>query len=190
MTLQPRHTDDHIYSHWKRQPIRDIYNWRVHERDTGFANDGMTDFMTPEQRSRAMSKVRRRDTGAEIRLRSLLHRQGFRFRKNVRQLPGSPDIVLPKFKAVIFVHGCFWHGHIGCVRSRLPTSRAEFWQSKREANLERDERKIADLLVLGWRAAVVWECALLNAETTSSVVAELAHWIRSQSLRLEVPVAG
>ena len=125
----------------------------------------MTDTLSAEQRSRLMAKVRGKDTAIEKKVRSYLHKRGYRFRKHVTGLPGSPDIVLPRYRATIFVHGCFWHGHSCCRKSRLPTTRHAFWEEKRRANLERDARKITELLNVGWRVAVVWQCVLEKSET-------------------------
>jgi len=139
----------------------------------------MTDFMTPEQRSRVMSSVRSRDTKAELLIRSGLHRLGFRFRKNVRNLPGSPDIVLPRYHAVIFVHGCFWHGHEGCTKSKIPSTRIDFWQSKLSANRERDGINIDLLKAAGWRVAVVWECGTKSVAKFNETITSLAEWLYS-----------
>jgi DNA mismatch endonuclease (patch repair protein) len=135
----------------------------------------MTDFMTREQRSRAMSCVRGSETQLERLVRLELHKRGFRFRKNVRSLPGRPDIVLPKHKAVIFVHGCFWHGHQGCPASRLPDTNREFWEEKIGANVVRDAHQHEELRRLGWRIAVVWGCSLKN-DSTQTITA-LAEWL-------------
>ena len=122
----------------------------------------MADFMTPEQRSRAMSKVRSRDTGIEKTVRSSLHRKGFRFRNNVSNLPGRPDIVLPKYRFVIFIHGCFWHGHKNCKASKLPETRREFWQKKIKRNARRDDESRQKLEKSGWRVFFIWQCQLKN----------------------------
>jgi len=147
----------------------------------------MTDVLTPEQRGQLMAKIHGKDTTIEKIVRSNLHMRGYRFRKNVAELPGRPDIVLPKYKAVIFVHGCFWHGHSGCRKSRLPSTRKAFWEEKRQANLERDARKITRLISSGWRVAVVWQCVLEKSETLSITMNTLDDWIISESNHCEIP---
>lgn len=109
-----------------------------------------------------MSRIRSNNTKPEKRLRSLLHRVGYRFRINVKQLPGSPDIVLPKYRTVIFVHGCFWHRHVGCKYAYTPKSRIEFWENKFRSTIERDQKKANALETSGWQVLVVWECELKN----------------------------
>lgn len=118
----------------------------------------MADVLSPEQRHRNMSGVRGRDTKPERLVRSVLHQLGYRFRLHRRDLPGRPDIVLPRFGAVIFVHGCFWHRHLGCRYTTTPTTRAEFWQRKFDENVERDRRTLNALGEAGWRILCVWEC--------------------------------
>lgn len=119
----------------------------------------MTDVFDSSKRSQIMSHVKSKNTAPEIKLRSILHRNGFRFRLNRKDLPGKPDIVLPKYKAVIFVHGCFWHGH-DCKRGQRPQTNVEFWDKKINKNMERDKQDIIKLKELGWRVMVVWECDL------------------------------
>lgn len=111
-------------------------------------------------RSRVMSRIRGYDTTPEKTVRSYLHRAGLRFRLHVADLPGSPDIVLPGRKTVVFVHGCFWHRHSGCKKAYTPKSNVRFWTEKFKANIERDRRKSQELKRLGWRVLVVWECKL------------------------------
>lgn len=118
----------------------------------------MVDKISPEHRSWNMSRVRSKDTKPEIKVRSLLHRMGYRFRKNVRTLPGNPDIVLPKYKSIIFVHGCFWHQHPGCPKSHIPKSNTEFWKDKLQKNTVRDQKHILELEKLGWNVHIIWEC--------------------------------
>ena len=147
----------------------------------------MTDNLSLEQRSQLMAKVHGEDTAIEKKVRSCLHERGYRFRKYVAGLPGSPDIVLPKYKAVIFVHGCFWHGHSGCRRSRLPTTRRDFWEEKRRANLERDARKVTELLNAGWRVAIVWQCALERLGDFRSTMNALEDWIHADNKNCAIP---
>lgn len=133
-----------------------------------------------------MSGIRGRNTKPEILVRSLLHREGFRFRLHVRELPGKPDIVLPKYRAAIFVHGCFWHGH-DCPLYRLPGTRPDFWRNKIDRNRASDRRARDALLAAGWRVAVVWECALRGAGTDPGQVAQrLAVWLRDNEPETEI----
>lgn len=118
----------------------------------------MADKFTLEGRSRIMAKVKSQNTKPEKQVRSLLHKMGYRFRLHRKDLPGKPDIVLPKFHTVIFVHGCFWHGHVGCRRSARPTSNTGFWNAKLDCNLERDSKVIEKIHSLGWKTLVIWEC--------------------------------
>ncbi len=120
----------------------------------------MADVMTTEQRSRCMAAVKGKDTKPEMIVRKYLFSRGLRFRIQVRKLPGNPDIVLPKYKTVIFVDGCFWHGHEDCRYFRLPKSNVEFWKAKIERNVARDVRNEAALKALGWRVLRVWECEI------------------------------
>lgn len=122
----------------------------------------MTDVMTTEQRSRCMAAIKGKDTMPEMIVRKYLFSCGLRFRIQVRKLPGNPDIVLPKYKTVIFVDGCFWHGHEDCRYFRLPKSNVEFWKAKIERNVARDVCNEVALKALGWRVVRVWECELRN----------------------------
>ncbi len=122
------------------------------------------DRLSPEHRSWNMSRIRGRDTTPERIVRSLLHRMGYRFRTHISKLPGRPDIVLPKYCTVIFVHGCFWHRHEGCKYSYVPKSRTEFWRRKFDANVARDREVRGQLRALGWKVAVVWECEVQRDE--------------------------
>lgn len=118
----------------------------------------MADVHSKEQRSRNMAAIRGRDTKPEMIVRRIVHRLGYRFRLHRRDLPGRPDLVLPRHRAVIFVHGCFWHQH-DCRYGRVkPATRAEFWKTKRDQNSERDTRNVKALRKMGWRVLVVWEC--------------------------------
>lgn len=111
------------------------------------------------KRSDIMSRIRSKDTKPELLVRKLLFHAGFRYRLHVKTLPGHPDVVLPRWKVVVFVHGCFWHGHAGCPKATVPATRREFWEAKIRGNRERDEREIQALLAAGWRVLVVWQCA-------------------------------
>jgi DNA mismatch endonuclease (patch repair protein) len=117
----------------------------------------MADFMSPKQRSNCMSRVRGKNTSPELCLRKRLWAVGFRYRLH-SQLSGKPDIVLPKYKRVIFVHGCFWHHHEGCSKSKMPKTNVELRQNKITANIRRDKTNQDDLVKLGWQVLVVWEC--------------------------------
>jgi DNA mismatch endonuclease Vsr len=123
------------------------------------------DKLSPDKRSRNMSRIKGKDTKPEVLVRSLLHAMGYRFRLHDGKLPGKPDIILPRFKAVILVHGCFWHGHKGCKRAALPTTRASFWAEKISGNIKRDERNIALLEKAGYRCLVLWQCEMKVVET-------------------------
>lgn len=118
------------------------------------------DKVSPQQRSINMSKVKSKNTKPEKIVRSLLHSLGYRFRLHRKTLPGTPDIVLPKYKAVIFVNGCFWHGHDGCKRATIPDTNKEFWERKISANKARDQKNIFDMEKLGYRCLVIWQCEL------------------------------
>jgi len=111
-----------------------------------------------------MSRISGRDTKPEIVVRKLIHSFGFRFRLHVRSLPGNPDIVLPKHRKIIFVHGCFWHGHASCKRSKRPTTNTGFWNNKISGNIERDKAIIANLKELGWRTLTIWQCEINDHE--------------------------
>lgn len=116
-------------------------------------------------RSRIMRAVGQKHTAPEMTVRRVLHKLGYRFRVQRRELPGSPDIVLPKYKTVIFVHGCFWHRHPGCRKATTPKTRAEFWAEKFERNVARDQLKETILREMGWHVIIIWECETKSAET-------------------------
>lgn len=120
----------------------------------------MVDRVSKETRSYNMSRIRGKDTKPEIIVRSYLFSRGLRFRKNDKRYPGSPDIVLPKYKTIVFVHGCFWHLHEGCKYAKMPKSNVEFWENKLYGNRDRDERNQNELEELGWKVITVWECEL------------------------------
>ena len=120
----------------------------------------MSDKLTPEKRSWNMSRIKGKDTKIEVKVRSWLFSKGFRFRKNDRRFPGTPDIVLPKYKTVIFINGCFWHRHEGCRYATTPKTRTEFWQEKFDRNVANDRKHKEELETMGWNVITVWECEL------------------------------
>lgn len=120
--------------------------------------------MTPEQRSRLMSQIRSKNTKPELAVRSLAHRMGYRFRLHSRKLPGTPDLVFASRRKVIFVHGCFWHGH-SCLKGRKPQTREDFWREKMDGNRRRDQRNRRALKALGWSSLVVWECEVKRTDS-------------------------
>lgn len=122
----------------------------------------MADTMTAEQRHRCMAAVKGKDTKPEVMVRKFLFAKGLRYRLHSRKLPGHPDIVFPKYKTVVFVDGCFWHGHDGCGMFRLPLTNREFWESKISHNRARDVSNTAVLKMMGWKVVRVWECELRN----------------------------
>jgi DNA mismatch endonuclease (patch repair protein) len=128
----------------------------------------MTDRISPERRSLNMRRIRNKDTAPEKVVRSLLHRMGYRFRLHGRKLPGTPDLVLSRYRTVVFVHGCFWHRHPGCKRTFVPSTRREFWEQKFRRNVERDQRNLRELREFGWRAIVVWECEIRNLDALAA----------------------
>jgi len=123
----------------------------------------MADIVSPAKRSRMMAGIKGKNTKPEIMIRKLLHRHGFRFRLHRKDLPGRPDIVLTKYKAVIFVNGCFWHGHENCKLFRIPKSRSDFWENKINGNKQRDLEKV-EKLRLDWRVVFIWECAVKGTQ--------------------------
>ena len=139
----------------------------------------MTDIKSPADRSRNMAAIKGKDTKPEMIVREYLFSRGLRFRVQVRKLPGNPDIVLPKYKTVIFVNGCFWHGHEGCKYFRLPKSNIEFWKEKIERNIERDRESMQALFDLGWKVIRVWECELRNKANREETLNKIYNSITS-----------
>lgn len=137
----------------------------------------MTDIVGAAQRSWMMSKVRDRDTAPELAVRSMVHAMGFRFRLHRRDLPGTPDLVLPRHEKVILVNGCFWHQHPGCAKAKRPASRREFWNEKLDANIERDRRNVEKLESLGWEVLVIWEC---ETDDPGTLLAKLEDYLSDQ----------
>lgn len=138
----------------------------------------MTDILTPEERSRVMSRIRGRDTQMEVWLRKRLFARGLRYRIHVKSLPGRPDLVLRKYGAVIFIHGCFWHGH-NCHLFRLPATRTNFWRDKILSNRHRDRRNVEALRKDGWRVLEIWECSWRGKtrQDPEKTVARVAEWL-------------
>ena len=132
-----------------------------------------------------MAGIKGRNTTPEMRLRKALHGAGFRFRLHAAKLPGRPDIVLPRYRAAIFVHGCFWHRHDGCRNASVPKTNAAFWEEKFARNIERDATNISGLDEAGWRVAIIWECAI-RKRGEADVAAELAVWLKSGDQDLEI----
>lgn len=137
----------------------------------------MVDFLSPSERSERMSRIRSSNTAPEVALRRAMHALGFRFRLHSKGLPGKPDIVLPRYKTVIFVHGCFWHRHGGCNVATTPKTNTEFWIEKFDRNIVRDARTREQLERLGWRVIVVWECELRSANQVAGAVRRVADEI-------------
>jgi len=147
----------------------------------------MADIVPAEVRSRMMAGIRGTNTKPELLLRKGLHAQGFRFRLHDAALPGKPDIVLPRYRAVILAHGCFWHGH-DCHLFKWPSTRPEFWRTKIGRNREVDARTDAALAEAGWREGIVWECALKGRTRLplEEVISGCADWLRSDRQRIEI----
>ena len=147
----------------------------------------MADVVDRVARSRMMAGIRATNTKPELRLRQVLHRLGFRFRLHDRRLPGKPDLVLPRHRAVIFIHGCFWHRHEGCHWCTTPSSNVPFWTEKFAANVARDRARREPLRQAGWRIAIVWECAL-RGEEAERTISDIDSWLRSDCLEYESPL--
>ncbi|OYX55761.1 MAG: very short patch repair endonuclease [Brevundimonas subvibrioides] len=144
----------------------------------------MADVVDPATRSRMMAGIKAKNTKPEMVVRQGLHRAGFRFRTHVGGLPGKPDLVLAKWRAVVFVHGCFWHRHAGCRFSTHPRTREDFWQRKFAGNVERDARSHDALLTAGWRVATVWECAIRSHPV--ECLEQLRRWIVSEEITTSI----
>ena len=145
----------------------------------------MADIVDAKTRSRMMAGIKGRNTTPEVRLRKALHSAGFRFRLHAAKLPGRPDIVLPRSRAAIFVHGCFWHRHDGCGNASVPKTNAAFWEEKFARNVARDATNISSLHEAGWRVAIIWECAIRKMGE-ADVVAGLDVWLKSDGRDLEI----
>lgn len=150
----------------------------------------MADIVDRATRSRMMAGIRGKDTKPELEIRRALHRKGFRFRLHAKDLPGRPDILLPRYNVAILVHGCFWHGH-DCPYFKRPSTRQSFWLSKIAGTKRRDERKLTELLELGWRVLIVWECALRDRRPVEKAELnnQVAEWIRGDARTATIPFA-
>ena len=146
----------------------------------------MADTFSRAQRSAVMARIKSRDTGPEKAVRSMLHRLGYRFRLHRKDLPGTPDIVLPSRAAVIFVHGCFWHRHGGCKLAKLPSANPDFWRKKLDGNVDRDRKAVEALILLGWRVLTVWECAIKEHELPE-FGRLISGWIEESARCGEIP---
>lgn len=140
----------------------------------------MADKLTPEQRHNCMSHIRCRDTKPEVFIRKTLWKLGFRYRVNVKALPGKPDIVFPKYKTVVFVNGCFWHGHDGCKKYQIPETNRSFWIEKINANKFRDLKNASQLENSGWRIITIWECDLSTKEKRLETVLRITDFLHQQ----------
>lgn len=138
------------------------------------------DIVTPEERSRLMAGIRGKDTAVELAVRRQLHALRYRFRLHRKDLPGRPDIVLPRFRVAVFVHGCFWHRHHGCPHAGTPRTRADFWQKKFEANVRRDAVAVQSLTHAGWRVAILWECSILPCGLRREDLTRFRDWLEDQ----------
>lgn len=132
----------------------------------------MGDNLTPEQRRRTMASVKSKDTTPEMKVRRLVHSLGYRYRLHRKDLPGNPDLVFTKYRKVIFVHGCFWHGHSGCKASKRPASNTDYWNRKLDGNIQRDKVNLAELKRIGWKTLVIWECQVKDVSQLRELLIE------------------
>ena len=146
----------------------------------------MTDIVSPEKRSQMMSSIKGKDSKPETLVRKLLYAMGYRFRLHRRDLPGTPDIIMRGRRIAIFVHGCFWHAHRGCKYAKTPSTRSDFWSRKLGDNVARDQRAVDELIALGWRVLIVWECSTRESEAAAELLAALQQWINSDMSRGEI----
>lgn len=151
----------------------------------------MTDTVDIATRSRMMSKIKGKNTKPEKMVRSALHAEGYRFRLHRKDLPGNPDIVLPKYRAAIYVNGCFWHGH-ECPLFKWPKTREEFWRTKILENMHRDQKNYRKIISMGWRVCVVWECSIRSRshETQNASMQRLTEWLNAGSSFYEIQGCG
>jgi DNA mismatch endonuclease (patch repair protein) len=146
----------------------------------------LADIVDKQTRSRMMAGIRGQDTKPELALRRALHARGFRFRLHAKNVPGRPDLVFPKHRAVVFVHGCFWHRHQSCRYATTPSTRPEFWRAKFESNVARDAAVHTMLLQAAWRVATVWECSLRKSAQVARTADLLAAWLPSEDSLIDI----
>ncbi|MEN9865534.1 MAG: hypothetical protein RL748_1124 [Pseudomonadota bacterium] len=147
------------------------------------------DIVDQQTRSRMMSNIKSKSTKPEMMVRAMLHGAGLRYRLHRKDLPGCPDLVLPKYRVAVFVHGCFWHLHQGCSIVKIPASNSAFWLEKLGKNRERDQRQIAELLALGWRVLVVWECVTRIKHLRDALLFQMVAWIKQGNELAELPAS-
>lgn len=147
----------------------------------------MADIVSKKKRSKMMSSIRSKDTRPELKIRSALHKLGYRYKLHDKQLPGKPDLVLPKHNAVILIHGCFWHLH-NCHLFKWPSTKREFWKEKITGNKKRDEKNLQALKEMGWRILIIWECALKGKSKLdfSSTIKSISDWLKSSNQYAEI----
>ncbi len=162
------------------QPVETLSTSEQKRQLTGSARcpaKDMVDIVSPATRSRMMSNIKTKNSRPEMLVRRLLHLEGYRFRLHRKDLPGTPDIVLPKFKIAIFVHGCFWHSHCGCNNAKVPATRSEFWMAKLSANVARDKVAVEKLNAIGWRVLCIWECATRGSGSIDDLMPDISSWM-------------
>ena len=147
----------------------------------------MVDVVSPKTRSQMMSGIQGKNTKPEVKIRKVLHRKGFRYRLHVKSLPGKPDLVFPKYNAVIQINGCFWHGH-NCHLFKWPSTRPEFWRNKITGNIERDKKNVFELERLGWRVLTIWECAVKGRyrKPYETLIEQISNWLTMSEVSGEV----
>ena len=146
----------------------------------------MPDVLTPQQRHRCMSRIRSKATKPEMAVRRWLWAHGYRYRLNVKSVPGKPDIVMRKYRTAIFVNGCFWHGHEGCSKFVMPKSNTAFWEAKIERNRTRDKRNYDDLMQAGWQVVVIWECNIIT-DKMENTMQQVAVALNRNMLKISLP---
>ncbi|NUF43032.1 very short patch repair endonuclease [Acinetobacter pittii] len=147
----------------------------------------MADLVDSITRSRMMAAVKSSNTKPELQIRSILHKRGFRYRLHVKNLPGKPDIVLPKYRSVIFINGCFWHGHENCRFFKLPTTRTDFWKEKISRNKNNDSNAIAGLLANNWKVCIIWQCKIRESKKDLDALGDIiSNFIMGKELLLEL----